>query len=126
MRYPAQAAIKNQEAYTWDKDNFRAVFGVAQAAYQEKRFDDCIGYLQHFEAIYPYNAPALNMLAAAYMVTGRFTESKAVLERTLFVLPDFDMAKQNLQRVNIALRQQKLRLQQQRAIAAQHGRVSPP
>jgi tetratricopeptide (TPR) repeat protein len=126
MRYPAQAAIENTKAYAWNKDNFRAVFGVAQAAYQEKRFDDCIAYLQHFESIYPYNAPALNMLAAAYMVTGRFAESKAVLERTLLVLPDFDMAQQNLQRVNMALQQQQQQLQRQRAIAAQQGRVKAP
>ncbi len=119
MRYPMKAAEMNQKAYEWDKDNFRAVFGVAQAAYQQRRFDDCIRYLQHFEAIYPYNAPALNMLAAAYMVTGRYAQAKAALDRTLAILPDFDMALQNRQRVEAMMQQQRLKRQasQQRAPA---------
>ncbi len=125
MRYPTIAAQKNATAYEWDKDNFRAVFGVAQAAYQQKRFADAIAYLTHFEKIYPYNAPALNMLAAAYMVTGDFTNAKATLERTLAVLPDFDMAQQNLQRVNMALQQQRLQLQRQQAAARQHNNAPP-
>lgn len=119
MRVPDQAALLNQKAYAWDKDNFRAVFGVAQAAYQQRRFDDAIEYLKHFESIYPYNAPALNMLAAAYMVTGRFPEAEATLQRVLKILPDFQMALQNMQRVQGALQQQKSQLEAQKRQAAQ-------
>ncbi len=107
LRYPDLAARENARAYAWDADNFRAVFGVAQAAYQQRRFDDCIRYLRHFEEIYPYNAPALNMLAAAYMVSGHLQEAEAALRRALAVLPDFDMALQNLQRVRMAQRQRQ-------------------
>ncbi|MDQ6975501.1 MAG: O-antigen ligase family protein [Mariprofundaceae bacterium] len=119
MRYPVIAAQKNSIAYDWDKDNFRALFGVAQAAYQEKRFADAVAYLKHFEKIYPYNAPALNMLAAAYILTGDYTHAKATLERTLATLPDFEMAQQNLQRVNAALQQRSLQLQRQKIAAQQ-------
>ncbi|MDQ6955476.1 MAG: O-antigen ligase family protein [Mariprofundaceae bacterium] len=107
MRQPAIAAKEYQLAYAWDKDNFRAVFGVAQSAYQEKRYDDAIVYLEHFENIYPYNPPALNLLGAAYLMKGSYTEALAAFKRAVVILPDFKMAKQNLARSQALLRQQQ-------------------
>jgi len=107
MRQPAIAAEEYKTAYAWDKDNFRAVFGVSQAAYQEKRYDDAIVYLKHFEAIYPYNPPALNLLGAAYLMKGSYAEAVEVFKRAVAILPDFNMAKQNLARSQALLRQQQ-------------------
>ncbi len=98
-RQPAIASAYYDKAYAWDAYNFRAVFGKAQMAYQQKHFADSIKYLTHFEDIYPYNPPALNMLGAAYMMSGRFVEAEAAFKRAIRVLPDFQMAKQNLARV---------------------------
>jgi cytochrome c-type biogenesis protein CcmH/NrfG len=39
------------------------------------------------------------MLGAAYMMSGRFVEAEAAFKRAIRVLPDFQMAKQNLARV---------------------------
>ncbi len=98
MRQPAIANVEYQKAYAWDKDNFRAIFGVAQAAYQHKDYLQAIAYLQHFEAVYPYNPPALNLLGAAYLMHGQYVEAAAAFQRTVDILPDFTMALQNLAR----------------------------
>ncbi len=117
MRQPALASHEYDIAYAKDRDNFRALFGVAQSAYQRKDYATAIKHLIHFEKIYPYNPPALNMLGAAYMLSGHYPEAKAALERALVSYPGFTMAQQNLARVNAILNYQKQRaalLQRQR------------
>jgi len=106
MRQPSIANVEYQKAYAWDKDNFRAVFGVAQAAYQQKRFADAVVYLQHFETIYPYNPPALNLLGAAYLMNHQYEEAGQAFQRAVNILPDFTMAQQNLARIQMILKQQ--------------------
>lgn len=122
MRQPDVAAMYNQKAYDWDAYNFRAVFGVAQASYQRREYQQCIDYLKHFEAIYPYNPPALNMLGAAYLSSNRVEEAIAAFERTIKILPDFDMAIQNVTRARAILQQQ----QQQASQAVQSGQFGIP
>lgn len=104
MKYPAKAAAYYERAYGWDRYNFRALFGVAQSAYRERRFGDAINLLREFEAVYPYNPPALNMLGAAYMMAGRINEAEQAFQRTLKVLPTFRMAQQNLTRVQTMIK----------------------
>ncbi|MDX8409733.1 MAG: O-antigen ligase family protein [Mariprofundales bacterium] len=106
-RQPAIASLEYDIAYRLDKDNFRALFGVAQAAYQRKEYDKTIGYLTDFERIYPYNPPALNMLGAAYMLSGKYPQAEAALQRALISYPGFTMAQQNLTRVQAILNYQK-------------------
>ncbi len=108
MRQPAVAAIYYDRAYAWDAYNFRAVFGKSQTAYQQKRYADCIELLTHFENIFPYNPPALNMLGAAYMMSGRFSEAEEAFRKTVAILPDFQMAKQNLLRVQKVIRSRSI------------------
>ena len=103
IRQPAIAAIYYDRAYAWDAYNFRAVFGKAQTAYQQRRYADCIEYLKHFERIYPYNPPALNLMGAAYMLSGRLSEAEAMFVKSIAILPDFQMANQNLLRVRSAM-----------------------
>jgi len=104
MRQPVVASPYYDKAYAWDAYNFRAVFGKAQMAYQQKRYADSIEYLIHFEKIFPYNPPALNMLGAAYMMSGRLSEAEAMFKKAVKTLPDFQMAQQNLLRIQSALR----------------------
>jgi len=103
-----------QKAYEWDKENFRAVFGMGQVAYRQRQYSQSVFYFESFEKFYPYNPPALNMLAASYMSSGQLFQAKAVLERALKIYPNFDMAEQNLQRIEMILQRQKqLNLQNQ-------------
>jgi len=95
MRQPSLANVEYQQAYAWDKDNFRAVFGVAQAAYQQRHFAEAVTYLQHFETLYPYNPPALNLLGAAYLMNGQYAKADKAFQRAVNILPDFKMAQQN-------------------------------
>jgi len=104
MRQLPVAAAYYDRAYAWDAYNFRAVFGKAQSAYQQKRYTDCIEYLKHFERIYPYNPPALNLMGAAYMLSGRYSEAEAAFIKAITILPDFQMAHQNLRRVRAIMR----------------------
>jgi tetratricopeptide (TPR) repeat protein len=104
MRQPATAAAYYDRAYRWDAYNFRAVLGRAQTAYQQRRYADCIEQLIHFERIYPYNPPALNLLGAAYMMSGRLSEAELMFKKSIAILPDFKMANQNLLRVRAAMR----------------------
>ncbi|MDT8375831.1 MAG: O-antigen ligase family protein [Mariprofundaceae bacterium] len=104
IRQPAIAAVYYDRAYAWNAYNFRAVFGKAQTAYQQRRYADCIELLIHFERIYPYNPSALNLLGAAYMMSGRLSEAEIMFSRSIVILPDFQMAKQNLLRVRSAMR----------------------
>jgi len=103
---PTIAAKQYQQAYVWDMNNFRAVFGVAQTAYQQKKFPEAIAYLEHFEAIYPYNPPALNLLGAAYLMNRQYFQSIAAFKRAIAILPDFTMAQQNMARAQALLQQQ--------------------
>ncbi|MDQ6963770.1 MAG: O-antigen ligase family protein [Mariprofundales bacterium] len=105
---PALASHEYDLAYSKDRDNFRALFGVAQAAYQRKEYSKAIEHLIHFARIYPYNPPALNMLGAAYMLSGRYVEAEAALQQALVSYPGFTMAQQNLARVAAILQYQKL------------------
>ncbi|MDX8402140.1 MAG: O-antigen ligase family protein [Mariprofundaceae bacterium] len=105
-RVPAVAAAEYQRAYALDPYNFRAVFGVAQAAYQARRFEDAIQRLDEFQAIYPYNPPALNLLGAARMMKGDLDGAEAVFREALRVLPGYKMAEQNLRNLQ-ALRARK-------------------
>ncbi|MDQ6994011.1 MAG: O-antigen ligase family protein [Mariprofundaceae bacterium] len=111
MRQPSIANVEYQQAYAWDKDNFRAVFGVAQAAYQQKKYPEAIAYLEHFERIYPYNPPALNLLGAAYLMNQQYKEAGQAFQRAVNILPDFKMAQQNLARIQMILRQQPVKRQ---------------
>lgn len=104
MHQPVVAGAEYQQAYAWDKDNFRAVFGMAQIAYQQKRYDDAIAYLQYFEIIYPYNPPALNLLGAAYLMRGNYVEGVKSFKRAITILPNFKIAQINLQRTQALLR----------------------
>ncbi|MDX8414077.1 MAG: O-antigen ligase family protein [Mariprofundales bacterium] len=106
-RQPALASHEYDIAYSKDGDNFRALFGVAQSAYQRKEYPKVIDHLTHFERIYPYNPPALNMLGAAYMLSGQYKEAKGALQRALTSYPGFTMAQQNLARVEAILNYQK-------------------
>ena len=107
MRQPVIAAKQYQQAYVWDVNNFRAVFGVSQAAYRQKKYPEAIAYLKHFEAIYPYNPPALNLLGAAYLMSGQYVEGIAAFKRAVTILPDFTMAHQNMLRAQALLQQQR-------------------
>ncbi|OIP98573.1 MAG: hypothetical protein AUK35_10870 [Zetaproteobacteria bacterium CG2_30_46_52] len=107
-RYASYEADFYNKAYRWDKENFRAVFGMGQVAYKQKSYAESAGYFEEFESFYPYNPPALNMLGAAYMMSGQFEKAEAALQRTLDIYPGFEMAEQNLQRVQAILQQQKL------------------
>ncbi len=120
MRFPDLSSREYDLAYDKDPDNFRALFGVAQAAYQRKEYAKAIKHLIHFERIYPYNPPALNMLGAAYMLSGHYPEAEAALKRALVSYPGFTMAEQNLARVRAILNYQRQRaaLRQQHAAAA--------
>jgi len=73
-------------------------------AYQQKRYDDAIAYLQHFEIIYPYNPPALNLLGGAYLMQGNYIEAAKAFKRAVAILPTFKIARINLQRAQILLR----------------------
>jgi len=114
VRQPAMAAKQYQQAYAWNTNNFRAVFGVAQTAYQQKRFPEAIAYLKHFETIYPYNPPALNLLGAAYLMSGQYVEGIAAFKRAIAILPDFKMAQQNLLRAQALLQQKSQQTMQSR------------
>jgi len=65
--------------------------------------------LQWFETIYPYNAPALNMLGAAYMMRGNWPKAEHYFRKAIEVYPDFKMARQNLERVQLLQRIQRAR-----------------
>jgi len=105
-KYPTYEANFYKKAYEWDKENFRAVFGMGQVAYRQKDYIQSARYFEEFESFYPYNPPALNMLGAAYMTTGQFKKAEAALQRALKIYPGFDMVEQNLQRVQSILQQQ--------------------
>lgn len=109
MKY-ARLSVANeadfyQKAYVWDKQNFRAVFGMGQVAYRQKKYAESARYFEEFVRFYPYNPPALNMLGAAYMVSGQYQKAEAAFQQALDIYPDFDIVKQNLQRVQTVLRQ---------------------
>ena len=108
-KHPSLESSYYQAAYQWDNENFRAVFGAGQVAYKEKRYADSARYFEEFESFYPYNPPALNMLGAAYMTSGQFGKAERAFEKAIKIYPDFDMAKQNLQRVQMILKQQSLK-----------------
>ncbi len=107
MRYPAYEAEYYQKAYDWDKENFRAVFGLGQVAYKQKKYAESAKYFQEFESFYPYNPPALNMLGAAHMMSGHFKEAEQAFQRAILIAPDFEMAKQNFRRAQSLVMQQK-------------------
>ncbi|MDQ6989380.1 MAG: O-antigen ligase family protein [Mariprofundaceae bacterium] len=104
---PQQEAKFYQQAYAWDQENFRAVFGMGQIAYKQQRYAESARYFSEFEAFYPYNPPALNMLGAALMMNQQYQEAAQALQRALIIYPDFDMAAQNLQRIQAILQQQQ-------------------
>ncbi len=100
-RQPAIAAEEYRRAYALDPWNFRAVFGMAQAAYQARRFDEAVRHLEAFQRIYPYNPPALNLLGAARMMQGDLDGAEAAFREGLRVLPGFRMAEQNLRNLQM-------------------------
>jgi len=97
------AASYYERAYAWDRANFRALFGMAQTAYRQRRFGDAIRLLNEFEKIHPYSPLALNLLGASYMRSGQYREAEIVLRHALRILPDFQMAQQNLAKVQFVL-----------------------
>jgi len=103
IHQPVLAGAEYKQAYAWDTDNFRAVFGMAQIAYKQKSYDDAVAYLQHFEIIYPYNPPALNLLGAAYLMRGDYAEGEKAFKRAVAILPNFKAAQINLQRTQALL-----------------------
>ncbi len=106
-QHPKQEALYYQQAYVWDQENFRAVFGMGQVSYKQKNYIESIRYFEEFEQFYPYNPPALNMLGAAYMMNGQYQQAAAALQRALVIYPNFDMAEQNLKRIQGVLQQQQ-------------------
>ncbi len=107
MRYPTYEADFYQKAYGWDKENFRAVFGLGQVTYKQKKYAESAKYFREFETFYPYNPPALNMLGAAHMMSGHFNEAEQAFLRAILIAPDFEMAKQNQQRAHALFLQQQ-------------------
>ncbi|MDQ6950413.1 MAG: O-antigen ligase family protein [Mariprofundales bacterium] len=95
-RQPNIAAIEYNTAYRLDPDNFRALFGVAQSAYQHRQYGKVIKYLTAFENIYPYNPPALNLLGVSYMLSGKYIAAEATLQMALVSYPGFTAAEKNL------------------------------
>ncbi len=106
-QYPALEKAFYQKAYAWDKENFRAVFGIGQIAYKEKRYTDAILYFEAFQRFYPYNPPAQNMLGAAYMMAGQYDKAVDTFKLALATYPGFEMAAQNLYRAQILATQNK-------------------
>ncbi len=107
MRYPTYELQFYQKAYAWDKENFRAVFGLGQVMYKQKKYDESVRYFQEFESFYPYNPPALNMLGAAFMMTGNYNNAEKAFQSALEISPDFEMAQQNKQRAHALFLQQQ-------------------
>jgi O-antigen ligase len=107
VRQPAQEAQFYQKAYALDHENFRAVFGMGQVTYKQKKYTQSARYFEEFQIFYPYNPPALNMLGAAYMSMGQFRKAEAVFKQALKIYPGFTMVEQNLQRVRMILQQRK-------------------
>jgi tetratricopeptide (TPR) repeat protein len=108
MAYASQPKLEAQyyeQAYAWDKENFRAVFGMGQSAYKQKKYALSAQYFEAFEKFYPYNPPALNMLGAAYLTSGQFAKAEAAFQRAIDVYPGFTMAEQNLHRAQLILKQ---------------------
>ncbi len=112
-RLPSYEADFYQKAYEWDKENFRAVFGMGQVAYKQKNYAKSAAYFSEFEKFYPYNPPALNMLGAAYMMSGNYEQAALAFQRALDTYPGFEMAEQNLSRAQALLTQQQKRMPQQ-------------
>lgn len=108
MKLPARAAGYYEKAYSWNTYNFRVLFGMGQMAYQQKHYADAIRHLQTFETIYPYNPPALNMLGAAYIMSGQYQQAEAALQRAIKILPTFKMAKLNLSNIQAIMKQQQM------------------
>jgi len=77
---------------------------MAQTSYSARQYDRAIAYLNEFENIYPYNPPALNMLGAAYLMTGNRRAAADAFDRALTVLPGFKMAEQNRMRIRLPRR----------------------
>jgi len=107
VRHPVQEKQFYQKAYAWDGENFRAVFGMGQVAYKQKKYVQSARYFEEFQTFYPYNPPALNMLGAAYMSMGQFKKAEAVFTQALKIYPGFTMVEQNLQRVRMILQQRR-------------------
>lgn len=95
------------KAYSMDPQNFRAVFGMGQGAYKQKNYAESAHFFEEFESFYPYNPPALNMLGASYMMQGDFKKAEAAMQRALAIYPNFEMADQNLKRIQAILNQQR-------------------
>jgi O-antigen ligase len=108
-RLPAYETDFYQKAYDWDKENFRATFGMGQVMYKQKKYKESAAYFSAFEKFYPYNPPALNMLGAAYMMAGDYTKAVTAFQQAVQTYPGFEMAEQNLQRAQaLSHQQQKL------------------
>jgi len=112
-KYPTYEASFYNKAYHWDKENFRAAFGMGQVAYKQKKYVESALYFEAFEQFYPYNPPALNMLGAAYMMQGEYTKATNTFERALKIYPGFAMVEQNLARARAIMAQQQRSLTHQ-------------
>ncbi|MDX8381068.1 MAG: O-antigen ligase family protein [Ghiorsea sp.] len=112
-KYPSYEASFYSKAYNWDKENFRAAFGMGQVAYKQKKYKESAHYFEAFEQFYPYNPPALNMQGAAYMMQGEFQNAIDTFERALKIYPGFEMVEQNLNRARAMMAQHQRRLTHQ-------------
>jgi len=92
---PAASDTAYAQAYAWDQDNFRALFGIANIAYRQKRYADLVNNMEYFIHIYPYNPPALNLLGVGYLLRGEHARAIEMFDASLFISPDFDMVKKN-------------------------------
>jgi O-antigen ligase len=101
MRQPAIARAEYEKAFALDPYNFRALFGMGQTDYAAKNYVQSIEHFRAFEAIYPYNPPALNLLGAAYMMNRNLDQAEAAFARAIKILPDYKMARQNIARVRL-------------------------
>ncbi|MDQ6962906.1 MAG: O-antigen ligase family protein [Mariprofundaceae bacterium] len=105
-----QMSSHYQKAYDLDPYNFRAVFGIGQTYYRKKDFPQATKYMAWFKEIYPYNTAGLNMLGALYLLQGQLDPAEKALKEALRVYPGYQMAIQNLARV------QQLRAAQKRQV----------
>lgn len=108
VKHPTYEAKYYQKAYTWNPENFRAVFGMGQVAYKQKNYPESARYFAEFEQFYPYNPPALNMLGAAYMMSGDFLQAEKAFAKAALIFPGFEMAEQNLLRAKSLLQQKQI------------------
>jgi len=83
-------------AYVMNPYNFRAVAGLAEENFLNKKYPRTMELLEWLVRINPYDAVVLNNLASLHIVTGNKERATMLLKRALWVQPDFVRAKKNI------------------------------